>query len=105
MDKILDAEDKNLMSRLVLAHLVCDELSFARYGFSSDGSPKADIKVAFGVKQDGENSHRVTMEVTATRKNEFTASVRITGYFTISDRDRMRRKRRLSFFRSSILLK
>lgn len=90
MDKILDAEDKNLMSRLVLDHLVCDELSFERYGFSSDGSPKADIKVAFGVKQDGENSHRVTMEVTATRKNEFTASVRITGYFTISDRDPMR---------------
>lgn len=90
MDKILDTEEKNLMSRLILDHLVCDELSFERYGFQSDGSKKADINVAFGVKRDAVDSYRVTMKVTATREDEFTATVQITGYFTVPDDDPMR---------------
>lgn len=71
-------------SILRMNHVVFDELSFERCGFkNAKGSTDFEIKVGINKLHDGD--YRVAVNIEATRTDEYTAHVRISGYFSIDE--------------------
>ena len=89
MTKNSNNEDSSVHSKLKLNHLVSDELTFKRKGFRTD-SESDSFRVAYSVEEDSDSEYRCSLSFNVTREDEFDATVRITGYFSIDENDPMK---------------
>lgn len=80
-----DGKSETIESVLKMNHLVCDELSFERFGFKGNSETRYDF--SYGVAKDRAGEYRVMFAIEATRDDEFKAKVQMTGYFSISEDD------------------
>ena len=71
-------------SALIMNHLVCDELSFEREGFEQR-TQETKFSISYKVEKDDDGQYRACLLVSAKRIQEYTATVKITGYFSISE--------------------
>lgn len=78
-----DGQSEKVESVLHMSHLVCDELTFERFGFR--GSVETRYNFSRGIEKDGEGAYRVMLAIEADRDDEFKAKVQMTGYFSISE--------------------
>ena len=72
-------------SVLQLKHAVFDELTFSREGFQQEGE-QYSLQVKSSVEKDAEGEYRVSLFLSVKKEREYTASVRITGYFSIDEK-------------------
>jgi preprotein translocase subunit SecB len=86
------AESKQQFESILhMEHIAFDQLTFQRQGFG-DKNNKTEFQFEVGIgkekvtaeNREAPNEHyRVTLAVQAVRKTEFTATVRLSGYFAI----------------------
>lgn len=87
MSQVLKNDDQERVgSVLTMLHLVCDELSFIREGFSQSAQD-TNISFSYEVQKDADGEYRACLMVSAKREQEYTATVKITGYFSISEEE------------------
>lgn len=80
----MDLQGVNVQSDLSIQHFVFNSISFERIGFKNDNN---ELPATFGVRVDkqGENHYIVTLDVSVEKKDEFNATVSISGYCEIDD--------------------
>ncbi len=84
MSEPVSVEQQKISGDLTMDHLVCDKLVFDRYGFrTNEEAPK--LNLAFRTEKDHDGSYRVSLQVIARKESEYTATVRITGYFSVDE--------------------
>ena len=73
-------------SVLKIDKVVFDDLSFHRFGFeSNDRSVSTELGIAKHVKKLSNGYYRVSVKATVTRKEEYEASVQISGFCYIDE--------------------
>lgn len=78
-------KDSSISSVLTLEHVVFDEITFKRLGFHTKKEKTAQLGFGKRVEKIGEGEYRVSLSITAIRKNEYEAVVSISGYCNISE--------------------
>lgn len=64
-----------------LRPVVFDVISFERHGFRNENKEiKTEFGLSYGIKKLTDTNYCVTLRATATRKEEYTATVQISGY-------------------------
>lgn len=71
-------------SVLRMDHVVFDELSFERHGFSNT-TASTTFQIRVGINKIRDGNYRVAVDSEATRTEEYTAHIRISGYFSIDE--------------------
>ena len=80
----MDLQGVNVQSDLSIQHFVFNSISFERIGFKNDNN---ELPATFGVRveKQGGNHYIVTLDVSVEKKDEFNATVSISGYCEIDD--------------------
>ena len=87
MNEIIRPTDELPVSVLKANHIVFDELSFVRDGFSLKDDSKTSFNLSYGIDKISDGEYRTTLTAQATREGEFKAKVQISGYWSIEESD------------------
>lgn len=74
----------SVLSDIQMDHVVFDEITFKRKGFKSEGKG-VNFNFATGIEKTSENRYTVTVQVNASKEDEYDLLVRVSGYCTIRD--------------------
>lgn len=85
MNEIIRPTDELPVSVLKANHIVFDELSFVRDGFSLKDDSKTSFNLSYGIDKISDGEYRTTLTAQATREGEFKAKVQISGYWSIEE--------------------
>ena len=75
-----------ISSALVLQQLVFDKIEFTRKGFKNESELEFQIEVQIGMD---ENVHKVTLILTAEKKEEYDFLIGLSGFFTLEKSDEL----------------
>lgn len=70
---------------LSFSHIVFDQVSFKRLGFRQPDDQGVSVNMSYSIRRGDVNQYCVTLNLQATKKNEYEMSVQITGYCEIDD--------------------
>lgn len=81
MNNVQNQEITPIPSYFNLWPVVFDMLSFERHGFRGEAKEiKTEFRLSYAIKKITDTNYCVTLRATATRKEEYTATVQISGY-------------------------
>ena len=83
MNEIIRPTDELPVSVLKANHIVFDELSFVRDGFSLKDDSKTSFNLSYGIDKISDGEYRTTLTAQATREGEFKAKVQILSLIHI----------------------
>lgn len=72
-------------SVLRIPHVIFDEITFFRKGFKNDKNESLSISVSNKTIKDGDGQYRVTLQVDASKEDEYDARVKITGFCQVDE--------------------
>ena len=75
--------EDSIQSVLILDKLVYDEFNFKRLGFKNDNNLDLDLNGNYGKLEDSDR-YRVKLLVEGKKKDEYTLSVGISGFFRVN---------------------
>lgn len=85
-------ESESLTSPLQISHIVFDELSFKRLGFTKAGDESSKTKISLGTNIDKieDGTYKVSLKVTAENENEYVTYVIISAYCKVNEDDELK---------------
>lgn len=87
-------ESDGLTSSLQMSHIVFDELSFKRLGFTKakDESSKTKVSLGTNIGKIEDGTYKVSLKLTAENENEYVAYVIISAYCKVNEDDELKER-------------
>lgn len=80
-----------VLSVLKLERIIFDKIEFKRVGLSSEKELELEIQSTIS-QREGENSYRVTLELTGNKPEEYMLGISLTGFFTVDAKEGLAEK-------------
>ena len=77
-------DEKPMLSRLKIRHILFDKLSFDREGFKTSNK-EVGLEIGVTTRKESDGKYRVSLHVLAHRESEFTASVDVSAYCELDE--------------------